>query len=233
MFKYLLLGYGDQFLHDVRKEFLSRPGKDILYGVDALILDGTANPKQLAIGGYSYGGYLTNWLITQTTRFNAAVSGAGAAENIIDWGTNDMPISNIYFLDGFPWEVSRRYHEEAALFQLNKVKTPTFIVVGERDIRVPVAQSYLFERALNYLDIPHQLIILPNEGHGITENPWHEKIKLREELKWLQKYGHTCVSICDGPLFSFACSHQMNLFSSLMLFIPFWLMQSIDCKRCL
>ncbi|CAF4934948.1 unnamed protein product, partial [Rotaria sp. Silwood1] len=173
-------GYGDEFLHDVIHEFLSRPCKDILYGVDALIRDEIANPKKLAIGGYSYGGYLTNWLITQTTRFNVALSGAGGVENVVDWGTNDMPISNFYFLDGFPWEKPDRYQREAAIFQLDQVRTPTHIVTGENDIRVPVAHSYLLERALYALNVPHKLIVFPNEGHNIDRNPWHEKIKIRE-----------------------------------------------------
>ncbi|CAF4302819.1 unnamed protein product, partial [Rotaria sp. Silwood2] len=70
-------GYGDQFLNEIRYGLLSRPGKDILYGVDRLIKDGIVDPHRLAVGGYSYGGFLTNWLITQTRRFNAALSGAG------------------------------------------------------------------------------------------------------------------------------------------------------------
>ncbi|CAM4840878.1 unnamed protein product [Rotaria magnacalcarata] len=196
------LCYGDQFLHDVIHEFLSRPGKDILFGVDALIKDGIADPKKLAIDGYSYGGYLTNWLITQTTRFNVALTGAGGVENVVDWGTNDMPLSNFYFLGGFPWQIPSRYQEQAAIFQLDKVRTPTHIITGGNDIRVPVAHNYLFERALRSLDIPHKLIIFPNEGHDIGINPWHGKIKIREELKWLHKYGFICVWTCEETLIS-------------------------------
>ncbi|CAF4042669.1 unnamed protein product, partial [Rotaria sordida] len=182
-------GYGDDFLYGVRLEMVSRPGKDILFGVDALIRDGIVDSKRLVIGGYSYGGYLTNWLITQTTHFNAAITGAGAIEHVIDWGTNDMPISNAYFLGGFPWQMPTRYQEEAAIFQLNKVKTPTHIVTGETDVRVPVAESYLLERSLRVLGIPTKLIVFSGQGHFLSNNPWHEKIKVREELKWLQKYG--------------------------------------------
>ncbi|CAF4593622.1 unnamed protein product, partial [Rotaria magnacalcarata] len=70
-------GYGDEFLSELIGHPLSRPGRDILAGVDSLIADGIADPNRLTVGGFSYGGFLTNWLITQTTRFNAAVSGAG------------------------------------------------------------------------------------------------------------------------------------------------------------
>jgi dipeptidyl aminopeptidase/acylaminoacyl peptidase len=198
----LFTGYGDSFLNGVLLEMVSRPDKDILFGVDALIRDGIADPMRLTIGGYSYGGYLTNWLITQTTRFNAAISGAGAVEHVMDWGTNDVPVSNAYFLGGYPWQVPSRYQEQAAIFQLNKVRTPTHIVTGEFDVRVPVAQNYLFERSLHTLGIPTKLIVFPGEGHLIGKNPWYQKIKVREELKWLRKYGHICLSPCNGTLIS-------------------------------
>jgi dipeptidyl aminopeptidase/acylaminoacyl peptidase len=100
----------------VRFQILSRPGKDILYGVDALVRDGIADPNRLTIGGYSYGAYLTNWLITQTTRFNAAFSGAGAVEHVADWGLTDIPLGSVYFFGGFPWQVSSLYQQEAAIF---------------------------------------------------------------------------------------------------------------------
>jgi dipeptidyl aminopeptidase/acylaminoacyl peptidase len=213
----LFTGYGDKFLNGVLHELVSRPGKDILFGVDALIRDGIADPKRLTIGGYSYGGYLTNWLITQTPRFNAALSGAGAVEHVIDWGANDMPVNNAYFLGGFPWQVPTRYQQQAAIFQLDKVRTPTHIVTGEVDVRVPVAQSYLLKRSLHVLGIPSKLIVFPGVGHIIENNPWHEKIKVREELKWLHKYGHTCVSTCDGTLISSANDQRMRLYTLLFL----------------
>ncbi|CAF2708167.1 unnamed protein product [Rotaria sp. Silwood2] len=213
-------GYGDNFLYGVRLEMVSRPGKDILFGVDALIHDGIVDPSRLSIGGYSYGGYLTNWLITQTTRFNAAFTGAGAVEHVIDWGTNDMPTSNAYFLGGFPWQMPTRYQEQAAIFQLNKVKTPTHIVIGETDVRVPVAENYLLERSLRVLGIPTKLIVFPSQGHELSSNPWHEKIKVREELKWLQKYGHICVSTCEGPLISSAHSQRIHQFI-LLIFVMY------------
>ncbi|CAF4938391.1 unnamed protein product [Rotaria sp. Silwood1] len=194
------IGYGDTFFQGVLFEILSRPGKDILFGVDALIRDGIADPRKLAIGGYSYGGYLTNWLITQTTRFNAALSGAGAVENVVDWGTNDIPVTNAYFLGGFPWQVPHRYQEQAAIFQIDKVRTPTHIVTGEHDVRVPVAHSYLLERSLHVLGVPVKLIIFPGQDHPLGDNPWHEKIKIREELKWLHKYGNLCISTCNITL---------------------------------
>ena len=182
-------GYGDKFLMQIVPQLVSRPGKDILEGVDALVKDGIADPDHLTIGGYSYGGYMTNWLITQTTRFKAAVTGAGAVEHIGNWGNDDTTLDDAYFLGGRPWEAQQRYHDEAAIFQIDKVRTPTHMVAGADDIRVAVLEDYLLEHALYSLGIPNKLLVFPGEGHGLGKNPWHGKIKVREELKWLQKYG--------------------------------------------
>jgi len=182
-------GYGDTFAMQVVPVIVSRPGKDILEGVDALVKDGTADPDHLTIGGYSYGGYLTNWLITQTTRFKAAVTGAGAVEHIANWGNDDDSMDDAYFLGGRPWEAPQRYHDEAAIFQIEKVRTPTHMVAGAEDVRVAVLEDYLLEHALYSLGIPNKLLIFPGEGHELDKNPWHRKITAREELKWLQKYG--------------------------------------------
>ena len=222
---YHVLGYGDEFLRGVRFQLLSRPGKDILYGVDALISDGIADPKRLAIGGYSYGSYLTNWLITQTTRFNAALSGAGAVEHVTDWGLTDIPLVSIHAFGGFPWQVSSLYQSEAAIFQVDKVCTPTHIVVPGNDIRVPSTGNFIFERALNALDIPTKLIVLPGEPHALGKNPWHEKIKIREELKWLHKYGNSSPSGCKATFSSAAQnerihSHTLSLLCLLFLLSP-------------
>ncbi len=182
-------GYGDKFLEQIVPQIVSRPGKDILEGVDALVKDGIADPNHLAVGGYSYGGYMTNWLTTQTTRFKAAVTGAGAVEHVANWGNDDTTFDDAYFLGGTPWEAAQRYHDEAAIFLMNKVRTPTHLVAGADDIRVAVAEDYLLDHALHNLGIPSTLLIFPGEGHSLDKNPWHGKIKVREELKWLGKYG--------------------------------------------
>ena len=182
-------GYGDKFALGIVPEIVSRPGKDILTGVDALVKDGIADANQLAVGGYSYGGYMTNWLITQTTRFKAAVTGAGAVEHVANWGNDDTTFDDAYFLGGLPWEAADRYRSEAAIFQLNKVRTPTHLVAGADDIRVSVGEDYLLDRALHELNVPSDLLIFPGEGHSLSKNPWHGKIKVREELNWLKKYG--------------------------------------------
>jgi dipeptidyl aminopeptidase/acylaminoacyl peptidase len=181
-------GYGDVFEQAIVPHLVSKPGRDILEGVDALVKAGIADPNQLAVGGYSYGGYMTNWLITQTDRFKAAVTGAGAVEHAANWGNDDTTLDDAWYLGGPPWAAQKMYTDEAALFQMNKVKTPTHMVAGSDDIRVAVLEDYLLEHALKTLNIPSALLVFPGEGHGLGKNPWHGKIKVREELKWLEKY---------------------------------------------
>ncbi|CAF4609973.1 unnamed protein product, partial [Rotaria socialis] len=163
-------GYGDQFLDEIRYEPLTRPGKDILSGVHRLIQDGIVDRNRLTVGGYSYGALLTNWLITQTTSFNAALSGAGSVDYVSTWGIMDLPLLIGYLMGGFPWNSSDIYTKQSSIYQLDKVRTPTLIVTGEVDIRVPAGQSFMLERALHYLGVPVQLLIFPTEGHSLRNN---------------------------------------------------------------
>jgi dipeptidyl aminopeptidase/acylaminoacyl peptidase len=181
-------GYGDEFMLGIEPHLVSKPGRDILAGVDALVKDGIADPNHLAIGGYSYGGYMTNWLITQTTRFKSAVTGAGAVEHAANWGNDDETWDDAWYLGGRPWENPTLYQDEAALFHFDKVKTPTHLVQGGADVRVSYLEGETMERALESLGIPHTFLVFPAEGHSLDKNPWHGYIKLREELKWLEKY---------------------------------------------
>jgi dipeptidyl aminopeptidase/acylaminoacyl peptidase len=181
-------GYGDDFMLEIAPHLVSKPGRDILAGVDALVKDGYADPDHLAIGGYSYGGYMTNWLITQTSRFRSAVTGAGAVEHAANWGNDDETWDDAWYLGGEPWQNPELYQNEAALFRFDKVKTPTHLVQGGADIRVSYLEGVTMERALQALGIPHAFLVFPGEGHSLDKNPWHGYIKLREELNWLEKY---------------------------------------------
>jgi dipeptidyl aminopeptidase/acylaminoacyl peptidase len=181
-------GFGDTFMQEISPNIVSAPGRDILAGVDALVKDGTADPDRLAVGGYSYGGYMTNWLITQTTRFKAAVTGAGAVEHAANWGNDDLSFDDAWYLGGTPWERPDTYRDEAAIFRFNRVTTPTHVVAGDADVRVSYLEGVLLERALQRLNIPHSFLVFPGEGHPLDKNPWHGYVKVREELKWLEKY---------------------------------------------
>jgi dipeptidyl aminopeptidase/acylaminoacyl peptidase len=181
-------GYGDDFMLEIAPHLVSKPGRDILSGVDALVKDGYADPDHLAVGGYSYGGYMTNWLITQTTRFRSAVTGAGAVEHAANWGNDDETWDDAWYLGGQPWQNPELYQSEAALFRFDKVKTPTHLVQGAADIRVSYLEGVTMERAFQTLGVPHTFLVFPGEGHSLDKNPWHGYIKLREELNWLEKY---------------------------------------------
>ena len=188
-------GYDDQFVNDIRYEIVTRPGNDILSAVDQLIKDGIADRTKLTIGGYSYGGVLNNWLITQTTRFNAAVSGAGSIEQVSFWGMQDIPAYLVSLLGAFPWTNPKLYQNQSAIYYFDRIRTPTHIVAGTNDVQVPLSQSMMLERGLRYLGIPVELLLLPNEGHPLSNNPWHGKIKVREEIQWLKLYGYNSSSI--------------------------------------
>jgi Prolyl oligopeptidase family len=96
--------------HDVSR------GCDLVYLPDSLThVQGTADPDHLTLGGYSYGGFITNWLITHTTRFRAAVTGAGAVEHTANWGNDEMTFDDAYILGGTPWQVENAYNSEASI----------------------------------------------------------------------------------------------------------------------
>ncbi|CAF4651163.1 unnamed protein product [Rotaria sp. Silwood1] len=118
-----------------------------------LIKDGIADPQRLPVGGYSYGSFLTNWLITQTKRFNAPLSGAGVVDHTSMWGTLDQPIMIHHLFGGLPCEVPYIYQSEAPIYELDRIRTPTHIITGEDDLRVPSSQNYILERGLHYLAI--------------------------------------------------------------------------------
>jgi len=182
------VGYGDAFALGIVPD-VSRSGKDVMQGVDALVKDAIADPERLTVGGYSFGGYVTNWLITQTTRFKAAVTGAGEVEFVVGWGAKKFPLPLAYNLGGVPWETEGNYNDQAPIWRIGKVTTPTHNVAGAEDFTVYVGEDYLLEEALTTRGIPNSLLIFPGVGHLLDRNPWHGKIKVREELKWLEKYG--------------------------------------------
>jgi len=116
-------------------------------------------------------------------------------EYVSSCGTVDIPAFTNSLFGGHPWEVPQNYQSESPIYHLSRVRTPTHIVTGEKDVQVDKSQSFMLERGLHYLGIPVQLLVFPNEGHGLNKNPWYGKIKVREELKWLHKYGNRSLII--------------------------------------
>ncbi len=191
-------GYGDKFLIGIVPEIVSRPGKDILTGVDALVKAGIADPNRLTVGGYSYGGYMTNWLITQTDRFKAAVTGAGAVEHAGNWGNDDMTVDDAYFLGGRPWEAAKRYVDEGALFQMHKVRTPTHLVAGGSDIRVAVSEDYLSGPRLAFPRYSQHALSLPGrrsfarQESLAREDQGAGRVEVAAEVRRRRRSGSEC-----------------------------------------
>jgi dipeptidyl aminopeptidase/acylaminoacyl peptidase len=181
-------GYGDKFLTDLLGHENDLDVKDILAGVDALIEKGIADPERLGVMGWSNGGYLTNCLISQTTRFKAASCGAGIVDTVMEWGANDEPAYAIVFKKGFPWNASENYHKASPTYALDKVRTPTLIHVGGSDERCPPSQSRMLYRALKeYNKVPAELLVYPGESHGVMKYK-NRKAKMEWDLAWFDRY---------------------------------------------
>ncbi|UCC49791.1 MAG: S9 family peptidase [Gemmatimonadota bacterium] len=181
-------GRGDAFLHAIEGYSCSRPAIDVLTGVDYLVQQGWADPDRMGVMGYSYGGLMTNCLITKTDRFRAAASGAGLWNDISYFGTADNFIQNdVRNLGLAPWENLQNYWEESAISGAGNIITPTLIVIGGADRRVPTTQGYELYRALVRLGVPAELLIFPGEDHGFVQ-PVHKLTKVQAEIRWLDHY---------------------------------------------
>ena len=162
--------------------------RDIMTGVDALVARGIADPDKLAHIGWSYGGYMTAWVITQTTRFKAAMVGAGLTNMWSMYGTNDIPSVLIAYFGGIPnKQTLPLYLDRSAMTHIDKVTTPTLILHGANDERVPVGQAYELYRGLKDRGKPTELVFYPREGHGIQEY-YHQKDRLQRIYDWVTKY---------------------------------------------
>lgn len=177
-------GYGDKFLTDLIGRKNDVDVEDLLSGVDAMVERGIADPERMAVMGWSNGGYLTNCLITRTDRFKAASSGAGVIETTMQWMIEDTPGHVVNFSQGLPWTQGEAMHGTSPLYDLDKVKTPTLIHVGERDPRVPAEHSRALFRALDqYLGVPTQLIEYPGAHHSVWLRK-HRQAKMDWDLAW-------------------------------------------------
>lgn len=162
--------------------------KDIMTGVDALIARGIADPDKLAHIGWSYGGYMTAWTITQTTRYKAAMVGAGLTNMWSMYGTNDIPSVLIAYFGGIPnKQTLPLYLDRSAMTHIDKVTTPTLILHGANDERVPTGQAYELYRGLRDRGKPTELVFYPREGHGIAEY-YHQKDRMERIYDWVTKY---------------------------------------------
>ncbi|HEY6400556.1 MAG TPA: S9 family peptidase [Blastocatellia bacterium] len=179
--------YGAKFAQSNAKLVGKVDYDDILSGIDHLIKAGVADENRLAVAGWSYGGYMSGWIIGHTDRFKCAAYGAGLSNAVSYWGTADIVHQRERLHGGTPWESRKMFDEQSPLNYLTNVKTPTLIFHGEKDERVPLGQSLETYRTLKRLGATTQLVIYPDQGHGIL-TPSYQLDKMRREFAWIEKY---------------------------------------------
>ena len=156
---------------------------DILAGTDYCVHVGIADAERLGVGGWSYGGYLTAWAITQTTRFKAAVAGA----SITNWysfhgGTDRHGFDEVFFGTD-PYALDGPYASRSPIFLVDSVRTPTLFLHGEKDACCPVGQAYEMARALRARGVETQCVVYPREPHGIRERE-HQRDLIERSVAW-------------------------------------------------
>ncbi len=180
-------GQGEAFTRANVKDFGYGDFRDIMAGVDEAIQSAPIDPNRLGITGWSYGGYMTMWAVTQTNRFGAAVSGAGLADWLSYYGENKIDQWMIPFFGASVYDDPAVYAKSAPITFIKNVKTPTLIVVGDRDGECPPPQSYEFWHALKTLGVPTELVIYPNEGHAFAD-PAHSREVIERSVAWFNRY---------------------------------------------
>jgi dipeptidyl aminopeptidase/acylaminoacyl peptidase len=178
---------GWKFAEQNRSDWGDNDFKDVMSGIDQLVRQGIADSSQLAIGGWSYGGYMTEWAITQTHRFKAAVAGAGLSDLTSYYGTTDIPSFMRWSFVEDPHAIERHYDQHSAITFAKNVTTPTLILHGEADVRVPTSQSYEFYQALKDLGVPTTFVVYPREPHSIGERA-HQIDIMARALNWYKSH---------------------------------------------
>ncbi len=179
--------YGDALLRGNMKDIGGGDYQDLMTGVDKLIADGIADPDHLAIRGWSYGGILGGWTITQTSRFKAASLGAMVADWASEYAMGFNHDVRLWYIGGTPWESAEAYRRQSSYTHIAKVTTPTLLLHGERDTTDTIGQSMMYYQGLKDRGVPARFIRFPREPHGFRE-PHHIRIRDTEEIAWLMKY---------------------------------------------
>jgi len=181
-------GQGEAFAAANRKDFGYGDLRDILAGVDTVIAKNPAiDPQRVGITGWSYGGFMTMFAVTQTQRFKAAVAGAGISDWKSYYGENSIDQWMTPYFGASVYKDPAVYAKSSAIDFIGQVHTPTLAVVGDRDGECPAPQSFEFWHALRDQHVPTQLVVYPNEGHGFV-NPEHRTDVLVRTLDWFAKY---------------------------------------------
>jgi len=180
-------GYGRTFRYANYQDWGGGDYTDIMSGVDHVIAMGVADPDRMGVMGWSYGGYMTSWTITQTKRFKAASVGAGVTNLMSFTGTADIPAFVPDYFGGEYWDVFDRWRARSAMFNVKGVSTPTLIQHGEQDLRVPISQGYELYNALLRQKVPVKMVVYPRQPHGIQE-PKLIKDAMERNLEWFDRW---------------------------------------------
>jgi len=180
-------GRGQKYSRAILADWGRLEVEDLQAGVDHVIAMGVADPDRLGVGGWSYGAILTDYMIATNTRFKAATSGAGTGFALSFYGTDQYIIQYDYEI-GPPWKSLDTYLKISYPFlHADRIKTPTLFMGGEKDFNVPVQGSQQMYQALRSLGVDTQLIIYPNENHGI-QRPSYQRDRTERYLAWYDKY---------------------------------------------
>jgi dipeptidyl aminopeptidase/acylaminoacyl peptidase len=180
-------GQGEAFTQGNVKDFGYGDFRDIDRGVDAVLAASPIDPKRLGICGWSYGGYMTMWAVTQTNRYAAAVAGAGIVSWQSYYGQNRIDQWLLPFFGASVYDDPDVYARSSPITFIKRAKTPTLVLHGDRDSEVPTPQGYEFWHALKTLGVPTTLVIYENEGHAIND-PKHQLDRDRRVVEWFDKY---------------------------------------------
>ncbi len=180
-------GAGEQFTKANVKDFGGGDFKDIMAGVDAALGSLPVDPERLGITGWSYGGYMSMWAVTQTQRFHAAVIGAGLSDWLSYYGENRIDKWMTFYFGDTVYNDPGVYAKSAPINFVKNAKTPSLIVVGDSDGECPPPQSYEFWHALETFGVPTEFVIYPHEGHMFA-NPVHSRDVVNRAVAWFDKY---------------------------------------------
>jgi dipeptidyl aminopeptidase/acylaminoacyl peptidase len=183
-------GFGQKFTDEITNDWGGKAYVDIIKGIDAAIAKYPFIDKtRLAAAGGSYGGYMADWLATHTDRFKAIISHAGVYDKVSMYATEELWFEE-HDMQGTPWTAPENYKKwspSTYAAELGKYKTPTLVVAGERDYRVPYTQSLELFSALQRQGVPSKLLIFPDEGHWVLK-PQNSQLWYKTFLDWLATY---------------------------------------------
>lgn len=178
--------YGEAFLKANVRDWGGGDYQDIQSGLDELVRRGIADPDRMGQAGWSYGGYMTAWTLTQTDRFKGVMVGAGLTNMYSMYSTNDLQTVLEDYFGAEPWDDEDAYRRASAMMFIKQAKTPTLILHGQQDQRVPIGQAQELYMGLRKNDVPVTLVFYPRAGHGLSE-PRHQLDKMKREYAFFSK----------------------------------------------